>query len=52
MFCLFSFLLALFQQGESRLRARQGGFAVAPLAPSPPMFLDFLCCMGNERHTN
>ena len=43
MFCLFSFLLALFQQGESRLRARQGGFAVAPLTPSQrtPMFLDF-----------
>ena len=41
MFCLFSFLLALFQQGESRLRARQGGFAVAPLTPSPaPMFVE------------
>ena len=28
--CCWSFLL----QGESRLRARQGGFAVAPLTPS------------------
>ena len=38
-------------QRESRLRARQGGFAVAPLTPSQrtPMFLDFYCYRRNLR---
>ena len=43
--CLF-----LFVAGISRLRARVGGFAVAPDAPShcTSMFLDFSRCRGNR----
>ena len=44
--CGLIFLVA----GISRLRARQGGFPIAPLTPSvrTPMFLELLCCRGNR----
>ena len=46
---------AILREVDRRLRARQGGFAVAPLTPSPvatPVTWFVLLLRGNERHTN